>query len=97
VSAQHIDNLRLLSSQTPDSFQNWQESLTRSRTVPDTALDLSECFRSEAMLRANDVDQSGLTDACFSGHKYDLTFSAKHLLEASFSIRDRPSSRPTTL
>ena len=85
MSAQHIDNLLLLSAQPPDSFENRQVSFTRPvlfQTLPSTYPNVP--IRSDAPRER--VDQSGLADACFSGNKYDLTFSSKHLL--------KPASHP---
>jgi hypothetical protein len=88
VSAQHIDNLPLLSTQPPDRFQNRQVSLARAvlfQALPST--DPNAPIRRDAPRER--VDQSGLADAGFSGNKYDPTFSSKHLLEPASHPRQR--------
>jgi hypothetical protein len=88
VSAKHIHNLRVLSTQTPDRFQNGQVSLTGPvlfQTLPSTYPNVS--IRSYTP--SERVDQSGLTDACFPDNKYDLTFSSKHFLKPASHPRQR--------
>ena len=86
VSAKDINNLLSLSTQPPDGVQNRQVGLacpvlfqTLSSTDPNVSI------RSDAL--GERIDQSGFADAGFSGNKYDLTLSAKHLLEPPLHLR----------
>jgi len=88
VSPQRIDNLSLLSAQAPDSFENWQVSLTRSvllQTLPSTYPNVAI----SSYAPRESVDQSGLADPCFSCNKYYLTFSSQHLLKPASHPRQR--------
>jgi hypothetical protein len=80
MSAHHIHNLPLLSTQPPDSFQNGQVSLTRPvlfQTLTSAYADAP--IGSDAPRER--VNQGRLADARFSCHKYDLPFSSKGLLK----------------
>ena len=62
MSAQHFENLLLLSTQPPDSFQNWQVSFTRPvmlKTLPSPHP--NPTIRSYAPRER--VDQGGLAGA----------------------------------
>jgi hypothetical protein len=88
VNAQHIDNLPLLSTQTSESFKNWQVSLTRPvlfQTLPSTYPDAP--IRSDTPRER--VDQSRLADAGFSGNKYYLALTNEHLRKPASHPRQR--------
>ena len=86
MSAQHIDNLRLLSTQPPDSFENRQVSFTRPVLLQ--TLSAANTNRSVSRNHAREsVDEGRLPDAGFAGYKYYLTFSCEHLLKPGVHAR----------
>jgi hypothetical protein len=85
VSAQHIDDLTVLSAQTPNSFQNRQGRLTR----PVLFQTLASTYSNASIRRyalGERIDQGGFADPRFSFNKNYLTGSAKHPL--------KPASHP---
>src|ERR1044071_535379 len=88
MSAQQIDHLLVLSTQPPDSVENWQVSLACPvlfKTLPSTYPNAS--IRSYAPRER--VNQSGLADARLSCNKHYLTSSAEHLLKPASHPRQR--------
>src|SRR5262245_18294633 len=80
MCAKHIDNLGLLSTQPTDGFMKRQVRFTctvllqtLSSTYPNAPV------RSDVSQER--VYESGLADAGFPCHKYQLTFSSKHFVE----------------
>src|SRR6266536_6357448 len=80
MSVQHINNVCLLSTQPPDSFQKGQVSFPRSvlfkalsSAYPDSPIGSDASHKR--------IDQSGLPDAGFSSNKNDLTFPFVHLMK----------------
>src|SRR4030095_878228 len=80
MSAQSIDDLRLLSTQPTDRVENRQicfASPVLFQTL--TSCNPNAPISSDAL--DEHVNQSGLADASFTRNKYDLPFSSEHLLQ----------------
>jgi hypothetical protein len=78
VRAKHIDKLLVLATQTSDRFQNREVSLAGSVLFQAlSAADPDISIRSNASSKG--VDQRRLSDAGFSGDKYNPTLASKHL------------------
>src|SRR5215216_2775256 len=88
VSAQHFDNLLLISTQAAHCVEYGQVGL--AGPILFEALSPADSYGSiESEVARERIDQGGLADACFSSDKYDLAFAFQHLVEpASHSRKD---------
>src|SRR5215470_754188 len=87
MSAQHIDGLRVLSTQPSDRFKNRQIRFTRS-----VLFETLSSANPNAPIRRNGsgerVDEGSFAYAGFAGNEYDLTFSSKHLFKPATHPRE---------
>ncbi len=78
----------LLTTQTPDRFEDRQVSFTRAVLFP--ALAPSESYlRIKTNVPRERIDEGRLADAGFTRHKHDLPLSTEHLLERTSHYGER--------